>query len=115
MAELRANVVPLELALMSDRTRGASAPAVSFADAAKGPPLLLTQYLSAEQSRGRVNPDLDPAQMAVVLLATLSGLAASPLSDRDTLAVAIRDAVAVTMIGMGSSGTPGRVSPSALR
>ncbi|WP_295699149.1 TetR/AcrR family transcriptional regulator [Lapillicoccus sp.] len=105
LAELRANVIPLELALMSDPTLGASAPAPAFATAATGPPLLLAQYLSAEQAGGRVNPDLDPAQLAMVLLATLFGLAASPLTDGDTLAVAVKDAVAVLMVGMGSFAT----------
>lgn len=102
LAELRASLVPLELALTSDPTLHPSAPAPAYADAVSGPPLLLAQYLSAEQSRGRVNPDLDPGTIAMVLLATLFGLAVSPLTDGDKLAVAVRDAVAVLMAGMGS-------------
>ncbi len=39
--------------------------------------------------------------MAMVLLATLFGLAASPLTDGDKFAVAVKDAVAVLTVGMG--------------
>lgn len=104
LADLRASIVPLELALMSDPTLGTAAPAPGYAAAMNGPPLMLAQYLAAEQTRGRVNPDLDPETIATVLLATLFGLGVSPLTDGAQLAGAVRDAVAVIMVGMGSSG-----------
>jgi hypothetical protein len=55
----------------------------------------IAAYLAAEQSLGRVRADVDPAQVAVVLLATLFGLALVPSSDgngvdRDLLASAVR-------------------------
>jgi len=105
LGELRASVVPLELALMSDPSAG-SAPTPELADAVSGPPQLLAQYLAAEQALGRVNPDLDPVQIAVVLLATLFGLAASPLVDGDQLPRAVADAVAVLFSGIGGVTRP---------
>ncbi len=57
--------------------------------------MYLATYLAAEQSLGRVRGDVDPAQVAVVVLATLFGLALVPSGDgngvnRDLLASAVR-------------------------
>lgn len=68
--------------------------------AAGGPPHLLARYLAAEQELGRIRPELDPAQIAVVLLATLFGLALNPTTVDPTM---LRAASTLTLDGIASN------------
>jgi AcrR family transcriptional regulator len=76
LSTLRDDVVPLELAMLTDpelarqHPRNRSLPVGTL----PGPPEFLARYLAAEQERGRVRAEVDPVQVAVVLLATLFGL-----------------------------------------
>lgn len=76
LATLRAAVLPFELAMLTDpelsRSQAAAGPAP-----APGPPEFLADYLAAEQQLGRIRRDAEPGAAAVVLLATLFGLAAA--------------------------------------
>jgi AcrR family transcriptional regulator len=84
LSELREELLPLELALLTDpelaalRPRGLAAP---HDGAPAGPPEYIARYLAAEQKLGRVRSDADPEQMAVVLLVTLFGLSLRPSSE----------------------------------
>mgnify|MGYP001172807158 FL=1 len=75
LAELREDIVPLELAFHADpelaaaRTSAVSAAAAQ--GAASGPPEFLTAYLAAEQGLGRVRADIDPSLAATTLLGLL--------------------------------------------
>jgi AcrR family transcriptional regulator len=81
LSGLRDQVLPLELALLSDpelaqvRLGTTLSPA---ADRPAGPPEYLAAYLAAEQELGRVRPEVATGQVAIVLLATLFGLALQP-------------------------------------
>jgi AcrR family transcriptional regulator len=102
--QLRRTVLPLELALAADPDVTSAAPAqldLPAIAAAGGPPHLLAQYLAAEQQHGRIRPDLDPGQIAVVLLATLFGLALNPTAGPGaTNHMMIRAAVTITLYGI---------------
>jgi AcrR family transcriptional regulator len=76
LAELESHVLPLEIALAADpqlarQRRAALQPGTT----PPGPPAALAAYLAAERDLGRVSPGVDPTSAAVVLLATLFGLA----------------------------------------
>jgi AcrR family transcriptional regulator len=77
LAELQERVIPLEIAVLSDpelaAQRQAAADAVGGIPA--GPPHAIAVYLREEQRLGRIRPELDPGDVAVLLLATLFGLA----------------------------------------
>ena len=77
LATLRADVVPFELAMLTDPelapAHGRSGPVMP-----PGPPEFLADYLRAEQRLGRIRADADPDRSAVVLLAMLFGLAVAP-------------------------------------
>ena len=45
-----------------------------------GPPQLLAEYLEAEQRLGRLRSDLEPAPLALMLLASFLGVQTSPLA-----------------------------------
>jgi AcrR family transcriptional regulator len=45
-----------------------------------GPPLLLADFLAAEQRLGRVRSDVDPSRTAVMVLAAFLGVQTSPLA-----------------------------------
>ena len=45
-----------------------------------GPPLLLADYLEAEQQAGRLEPTFEPARTAVMMLAAFLGVETSPLA-----------------------------------
>jgi len=53
--------------------------------AAGGPPHLLAELLAAEQRLGRLDPSLEPARTAVMLLAAFLGVQTSPLAGADGL------------------------------
>lgn len=101
--QLRSTVLPLELALAADPDAHLATPAQIDLDvmaAAGGPPHLLAQYLAAEQQLGRIRPELDPAQIAVVLLATLFGLALNPATTVDP--TMLHAAITLTLEGIAT-------------
>jgi AcrR family transcriptional regulator len=78
---LQEDVLPLELALRSDPELSRQRQQVLAGlpgGRLPGPPDFIAEYLTAEQSLGRLRPDVNPAQVAVVALATLLGLALLP-------------------------------------
>ncbi|MBI3745486.1 MAG: TetR/AcrR family transcriptional regulator [Chloroflexi bacterium] len=80
LAGMRDAIIPLELAIMADpelaaQRRGALSAAGSLPP---GPPDAIASYLAAEQRLGRVRPDVDPREAAIVILAVLFGLVADP-------------------------------------
>ncbi|GIH95757.1 TetR/AcrR family transcriptional regulator [Planobispora siamensis] len=72
LADLRADILPLELAILTDPELARVAPPPG---ALPGPPGRLAEYLRAEQELGRLRADADPNHCAVVLLALLFGMA----------------------------------------
>ena len=106
LSQLRKTVLPLEFALAADPDVKPIDPAsldLSVMAAAGGPPYLLTQYLTAEQGLGRIRPELDPAQIAVVLLATLFGLALHPTTADPAM---LHVAVTLTLGGIATDPPP---------
>ena len=102
--QLRNTVLPLELALAADLDTTRADPTridLQVMAAAGGPPHLLAQYLAAEQQLGRIRPELDPARIAVLLLATLFGLALSPAAGADP--TMLRAAVTLTLDGIAAN------------
>jgi len=83
LAGLREDIVPLELAVIADpqlaHQHRQHAAAALAGGPLPGPPHFVAAYLAAEQALGRVRADVDPQQVAVVLLATLFGIALAPL------------------------------------
>ncbi|MET9395678.1 TetR/AcrR family transcriptional regulator [Streptomyces sp. NPDC006624] len=75
LAALRADILPLELAMLTDPELARVAPPPGTLP---GPPGRLEEYLRAEQGLGRLRADADPAHSAVVLLALLFGMAMNP-------------------------------------
>ncbi|MFE1232813.1 TetR/AcrR family transcriptional regulator [Streptomyces sp. NPDC058745] len=75
LAALRADILPLELAILTDPELARVAPPPG---ALPGPPGRLAEYLRAEQALGRLRVDADPDHSAVVLLALLFGMAMHP-------------------------------------
>jgi AcrR family transcriptional regulator len=103
LATLRADIVPFELAMLTDPELGR--PVGGAHPGEPGPPEFLTQYLHAEQRQGRIRADLDPAKVAVVLLATLFGLAVPPRRTTEALGGSwpeIADAVHIIVHGIGT-------------
>jgi AcrR family transcriptional regulator len=97
LATLRDQIMPLELAIAADPELAAQRQRI-LAEAGTslpGPPDAVAAYLAAEQRLGRVRPEIDPREAAILFLAALFGLAAN-LSigdagiDRDRLASAVR-------------------------
>jgi AcrR family transcriptional regulator len=97
LATLRDQIIPLELAIAADPELAAQRQRI-LAEAGTslpGPPEAVAAYLAAEQRLGRVRPEIDPREAAVLILAALFGLAADqsigdPGLDRDRLASAVR-------------------------
>lgn len=93
LASLRQQMLPLELAMLTDpelaARRRSGIAALHTGDPAAAvtglptpnPPALLAQYLTAEQQLGRVRADVDPIRAAITILATLLGLAVMPTQD----------------------------------
>lgn len=84
LAGLRDDVLPLELALIADpdlaRQHRRMHPLTVEPEGPIDPPLYLAKYLAAEQAHGRLRHDIDVTQSAIVLLASLFGLALLPKS-----------------------------------
>ncbi|HEY5183823.1 MAG TPA: TetR/AcrR family transcriptional regulator [Actinomycetes bacterium] len=81
LAGLRDDILPLELALLTDPEMAEYRNARLAAPGGDGPPTPIAAYLQAEQDRGRIRTDLDCDQAAVVLLATLFGLSLATHAD----------------------------------
>lgn len=97
LAELRERVLPLELAIHADPDLAAMRRNVlADGDALPGgPPEAIAAYLAAERDLGRVRRDAQPADAALILLATLFGLAitasaAGSAVDRERIRSAVR-------------------------
>ncbi|MFP8961426.1 TetR/AcrR family transcriptional regulator [Streptomyces nanhaiensis] len=101
LAGLRADILPLELAVLTDPELARAAPPPGTLP---GPPGRLAEYLRAEQRLGRVRGDVDAAQGAVVLLALLFGLAMNPPAPGDRQPPpslpGIREAVEIVLKGL---------------
>jgi AcrR family transcriptional regulator len=80
LASLREQVMPLELAILADpdlaERRRELAP--QHLEDGPHPPLYLAAYLSEEQKLGRIRHDVDCVQAAMMLLASMFGLAMMP-------------------------------------
>ncbi len=106
LAELEHRVMPLELAIQADPelARQRRAALGSAGDLPGGPPQAIAAYLAAEQELGRVAPDVDPSDAAVILLATLFGLGMTNEADGGSVPPErIRAAVRVLVEGIGVS------------
>jgi AcrR family transcriptional regulator len=105
LSQLRQAVLPLELALATnpdltktgDTKTGDVDSLPATVAALGGPPHQLAQYLAAEQRLGRIRPDLDPVKIAVILLAALFALAASPIPPTE---VTVADVVTIFVEGI---------------
>ena len=85
LASLRAELLPLELALLTDpelADRRRQAVTELRTGKLEGPPQLIAEYLRAEQQLGRVRTDATAEDMAVTVLAALFGMALMSI-DRD--------------------------------
>lgn len=81
LAGMRDEIIPLELAIAADPELAAQrrrARAAMGGSLPPGPPETIANYLVAEQRLGRVRPDVDPREAAIVMLAVLFGLAVDP-------------------------------------
>jgi len=87
LAQLRKNLMPLELALRTDPEmirRRADLGGILDGDL-QLPPNAIATYLLKEQEKGRVRPDLDPLGTAVLLLSSLFGLTMAPSVDDEDI------------------------------
>jgi AcrR family transcriptional regulator len=105
LSELQERLFPLELAIQADPELTAMRRStVAAGDPLPGgPPEAITAYLAAERDLGRVRTDVDPGDAALVLLATLFGLAMSASTRGTTVDVAqISAAVRLTTRGLAT-------------
>lgn len=76
LATLQERVLPLEIAIRSDPELAGQRQAVLVSQGPlPGPPRAIAAYLEAEQRLGRVRPDVDAEEVALMMLAMLFGLA----------------------------------------
>lgn len=105
LAELQERVLPLEVAIQADPELAAQRRA-SFKDDDQLPgagPEAIGAYLTAERRLGRIRSHVDPEEAAVLLLATLFGLAmTAEASGRRVQPDRIRSAVAALVDGIGT-------------
>ncbi len=116
LAELESRVLPLEIAIQADPdlARQRNAALGRAATPPGGPPEAVAAYIRAERDLGRVPPEVDPSDAAVVLLATLFGLAMTRGSEwGGTLDERIRAAVRLYVRGIAAP--PGAVAPAPAR
>lgn len=81
LLELRQDLLPLELALMSDPEMAKRRQAMEAPELLPGlpsPPEAISAYLDAEAQLGRVRADLDSRQVSLLLLSALFGLMLAP-------------------------------------
>jgi AcrR family transcriptional regulator len=105
LSELQERLFPLEMAIQADPELAAMRRStVAAGDPLPGgPPEAITAYLAAERDLGRVRTDVDPGDAALVLLATLFGLATSASTRGTTVDVAqISAAVRLTTRGLAT-------------
>jgi hypothetical protein len=104
LASLRAELLPLELAMLTDPElagRRRQANEALRSGKLMGPPQLIADYLAAEQRLGRVRADVPAERMAVVLLAMLFGMAIVSIDDtRVEQPAGLAAAVALVLSGM---------------
>jgi AcrR family transcriptional regulator len=87
LATLQERVLPLEIAIRSDPELAAQRQAlVAIHGRLPGPPRAIADYLAAEQQLGRVRPDIDSEEVALMILAMLFGLAIASADDPTALA-----------------------------
>lgn len=107
LAGLRDAVLPLERAMLDDpdlaRGQLPSSRAMTI-QSVGGPPYQLQKYLEAEQELGRVGPDVDASQAALVLLVILFGLAAGPSLPDQSLDATLKSAVGLLIEGIAGPG-----------
>jgi len=113
LSELRDAVIPIEQALMGDpelvARQSADVNPLSV-ELVGGPPLLLAEYLAAEQRLGRIRPTVDTTALAVLLLAALFGLALSPLGRSGSLEAVLAQAVDMVLVGVADGDPAGRAA-----
>jgi AcrR family transcriptional regulator len=81
LSALRDELVPLELAMLTDPELARQHPrngAMPPPGLLPGPPEYLARYLAAEQRLGRLRDDVEPARTAIIILATLFSLGMLP-------------------------------------
>lgn len=110
LAALQERIVPLELAMLADPELGAQRQRALAANQGvpPGPPEAIAAYLAAEQGLGRIRPDVDPTEAAILILAVLFGLALTPgrspvVLDPDRVGSAVR----LLVRGMGRDAPAG--------
>ena len=84
LLEVRQDLLPLELAMMSDPEMAKRRQAMEAPELLPGlpsPPEAISAYLDAEARLGRVRSDLDSRQVSLVLLSALFGLMLAPGAD----------------------------------
>ena len=107
LAGLRADIVPLELAVLADPELARRHPGglQAAGEQAVGPPKYVAAYLAAEQELGRVRSDIDTTHAAIVLLTVLFGLAVAPLPEgTDVDPGLLRSAVGLFVGGIAPTG-----------
>lgn len=104
LASLRDQIVPLELAIAADPELAAQRRAAMEAAGPAlpdGPPEALAAYLAAEQRLGRIRADLDPHEVASLLLGVLFALGTMPSTGGEGLSPArVASAVRVVVRGV---------------
>jgi AcrR family transcriptional regulator len=100
LAGLRAEVMPLELAMLADPEMGARRGVAPSSGDAPGPAGAIAAYLAAEQRVGRVRADVDCYVAEVALLTVLFGLALSPSPDGEP----VDSALLAATVGMFVTG-----------
>ena len=111
LATLRDDVLPLELAMLTDPQMAMPSPLPLLGEPAagratvSGPPGAIAAYLVAEQQRGRMRAEIDPGDAAVVLLVLLFGMSLRP-GPNGPGADALAAAVHVVVRGIATDSTP---------
>lgn len=103
LAGLRDQIIPLEMAFATEPELAAQRRAAMFAanpGLPPGPPQAIAAYLAAEQQIGRVRPDVDPPEVAIVLLGVLFAMSAMPIVD-DGASLPTRVATAARIVVRG--------------
>ncbi len=110
LASLRDQVLPLELALPTDPQMVVpdSVPLLGAGGAGPipGPPGAIATYLAAEKRLGRVRADIDPDEVAVVLLVMLFGMSLRP-QPAAIRTGALAAAVRIVVRGIGGEAREG--------
>ena len=106
LAALREDIMPLELAILTDPDLAAGRDAAVAAGVTAvdgGPPEQIARYLAAEQRLGRVRPDLDPTHVARTLLSLLLAHALQPAAPDISLTSTVADSIDLIVRGLAST------------